>query len=111
MNVMRKRQVAKQLVLFCIVGFIASTLYDFVVIQVRVQRKDLEVLLKQEVATSRVLSTFPPRRRKLPIDCKKLIGLDQNEKYKAFMKLQHAKRINNADFIEKAKDCGLTNHF
>lgn len=103
---MRIKQLAKQLLLFCIVGFIASTLYQISELEVT----QTEPEIRREIIASaepRVLSVIPPRRRRLPIDCRKIIELDQNETAlaNAYMKLQPAKRIQDAAFAEKAKDC------
>lgn len=99
---MRRLRVFKQLLLFCLVGFVVTTLYNTLLIQISI---DNEKHIKQPILQT--TRTIPSQRKIAPIDCRKIIEYDKIELDKAttYMKIHPPVRLKDEDFIKLSNDC------
>ncbi|XP_071130399.1 beta-1,3-galactosyl-O-glycosyl-glycoprotein beta-1,6-N-acetylglucosaminyltransferase-like [Mytilus edulis] len=105
---MKRRGLVKQLLLFCLVGFVVTSVYNSIVSQVN------ELNVKEVTAkstTKRILNFIPSTRtfpkNKFKINCRKIIEKDKDEidRATALMRVSPPSRLQNGDYINATQDC------
>ena len=101
---MRRRGVFKQLLLFCLVGFVVTTLYHTLLVQSSIENGRH---IEQPLLQTTLSTTIPSPRKIAPIDCRKILEYDKTEIDKAntYMKIHPPVRLKDEDFIKLSKDC------
>ena len=100
---MKRRGLLKQLLLFFIVGFVLTSIYNSAVIR-QVEQPPKEIQTPTSVVPNVPALTSLHR---LPINCQKIIEYDKDEidRANAYMKVVQPVRWQSADYINKTNDC------